>query len=293
MRVCVGSPGIFSTRKCRSATLAICGRCVIVITCARSASRPQRLGDAMRGLAADAGVDLVEDHRLAARDGSDRQRDARELAARRGLRDGRKRQAAVQANEEGDVVDCRSGPDPARRNSATNSPSPMPISASSRGDLGREARRRLLAGGVELAGERSRHVAPRRPALRPRPRPDRSRRRSPPAPRALRPRVRAAPRSSGRGTGALPRRSGRGRPRPARAAPALPRASSGSRAARWRSRADAARRRAARRPHGRAPGRSAPAVRRRARRQRRGRTRRRLRRARALRPPPRRPRRAR
>ena len=37
--VCVGSPGTFSTRKWRSATLAICGRCVIVITCARSASR--------------------------------------------------------------------------------------------------------------------------------------------------------------------------------------------------------------------------------------------------------------
>jgi hypothetical protein len=32
MRVCVGSPAIFSTRKWRSATLAICGRCVIVIT---------------------------------------------------------------------------------------------------------------------------------------------------------------------------------------------------------------------------------------------------------------------
>ena len=39
MRVCVGSPGTFSTRKWRSATLAICGRCVIVSTCARSASR--------------------------------------------------------------------------------------------------------------------------------------------------------------------------------------------------------------------------------------------------------------
>src|SRR6185503_10737541 len=39
MRVWVGSPGTFSTRKCWSATLAICGRCVIVSTCARSASR--------------------------------------------------------------------------------------------------------------------------------------------------------------------------------------------------------------------------------------------------------------
>ena len=39
MRVCVGSPGTFSTRKCRSARLAICGRCVIVTTCAAPASR--------------------------------------------------------------------------------------------------------------------------------------------------------------------------------------------------------------------------------------------------------------
>ena len=39
IRVWVGSPGIFSTRKCRSARLAICGRWVIVITCARPASR--------------------------------------------------------------------------------------------------------------------------------------------------------------------------------------------------------------------------------------------------------------
>src|SRR5205807_2354724 len=39
IRVWVGSPGTFSTRKWRSATLAICGRCVIVITWARVASR--------------------------------------------------------------------------------------------------------------------------------------------------------------------------------------------------------------------------------------------------------------
>ena len=32
IRVCVGSPATFSTLKCRSATRAICGRCVIVIT---------------------------------------------------------------------------------------------------------------------------------------------------------------------------------------------------------------------------------------------------------------------
>src|SRR6185503_2237211 len=37
--VCVGSPGTFSTRKWRSASDAICGRCVIVTTWARSARR--------------------------------------------------------------------------------------------------------------------------------------------------------------------------------------------------------------------------------------------------------------
>src|SRR5437879_929091 len=39
MRVCVGSPGTFSTRNWRSASAAICGRWVIVTTCARSARR--------------------------------------------------------------------------------------------------------------------------------------------------------------------------------------------------------------------------------------------------------------
>src|SRR5690242_17061377 len=43
---------------------------------------PERVGDRVRRHAADAGVDLVEDHRLPAGDGGDRERDARELAAR-------------------------------------------------------------------------------------------------------------------------------------------------------------------------------------------------------------------
>ena len=47
----------------------------------------QRPADGVRRLAADAGVDLVEDQRLAARDRGDRERDARELAARRRLGD--------------------------------------------------------------------------------------------------------------------------------------------------------------------------------------------------------------
>jgi hypothetical protein len=46
----------------------------------------ERLRHTMRSLAADARVDLVEHHRVAARDGSDRERDPRELAARGGIR---------------------------------------------------------------------------------------------------------------------------------------------------------------------------------------------------------------
>ena len=108
IRVCVGSPGTFSTRKCVSATLAICGRCVIVSTWARSARRWQRGGDRVRGHAADAGVDLVEDERLAPGDGSERERDARELAARGGVGDRREREAGVRPDEERHLVGARS-----------------------------------------------------------------------------------------------------------------------------------------------------------------------------------------
>ena len=67
--------------------LAICGRCVIVTTCARPARRRSVSATACAVCAADAGVDLVEDDRLAAADGRDRERDARELAARGRLGD--------------------------------------------------------------------------------------------------------------------------------------------------------------------------------------------------------------
>ena len=46
----------------------------------------QRLADRVRGLAADAGVDLVEDQRVAAGDRGDRQRNPRQLAAGRRFR---------------------------------------------------------------------------------------------------------------------------------------------------------------------------------------------------------------
>ena len=104
MRVCVGSPGTFSTRKWRSATLAICGRCVIVSDLCPPGEPLQRLAHRVRRAAADARVDLVEDERLAAAYRRDREGDPRELAARCGLRDRRERQARVRADQEGDAV---------------------------------------------------------------------------------------------------------------------------------------------------------------------------------------------
>jgi len=81
--------------------LAIWGRCVIVTTCARPASRRSVSATAC---AADARVDLVEDERLAAGDGCEGERDARELAARGRLRDWGKRQTGVRSDQEDGVV---------------------------------------------------------------------------------------------------------------------------------------------------------------------------------------------
>ena len=64
----------------------------------------QRTADRVRGLAADARVDLVEDHRRPAADRGDRERDAGQLAAGGRLGDGRERQARVRAHEERDAV---------------------------------------------------------------------------------------------------------------------------------------------------------------------------------------------
>ena len=64
----------------------------------------QGLRDRVRGLAADAGVDLVEDHRLPAGDRGDRERDARELAAGGGLGDRAERQARRSAGQEHRLV---------------------------------------------------------------------------------------------------------------------------------------------------------------------------------------------
>jgi hypothetical protein len=65
---------------------------------------PQRLSDRVCRLAADARVDLVEDHRLPTADGCDGERDSRQLATRGRLGDRRKREARVRADQERDLV---------------------------------------------------------------------------------------------------------------------------------------------------------------------------------------------
>ena len=64
----------------------------------------QRRRDRVRRHAADPRVDLVEDERLAAGHRRERERDARQLAARGRVRDRRERQAGVRADEERRLV---------------------------------------------------------------------------------------------------------------------------------------------------------------------------------------------
>ena len=130
----------------------------------------QRLADGVRGLAADAGVDLVEHHRLAAADGRDRERDPRQLAARRGLGDRPERQAGVRPDEERRPRRRPTAPGSAARSSARNSPSPRPTPASSAATASANARR----------GRARAPRAARRGAGRPRP----ARARAPRPPRA-------------------------------------------------------------------------------------------------------------
>ena len=64
----------------------------------------QRRGDGVRGHAADAGVDLVEDERLATSNSSERESDARELSSRGGVGDRREREAWIRPDEERHVI---------------------------------------------------------------------------------------------------------------------------------------------------------------------------------------------
>ena len=93
--------------KCRSATLAICGRWVIVSTCARSASR-RRTPATRCAVTPPMPASISSKHeRLAARDGGERERDARELSARGGLGDRPERQARVGPDQEDGLVGAR------------------------------------------------------------------------------------------------------------------------------------------------------------------------------------------
>ena len=251
-----GRPATFSTQKWRSASAAICGRCVIVITCARSDEPLEDAADGVRGLAADAGVDLVEDERLAAGDRRDRERDAGELAARRGLGDRAERQARVRADEEDRLVATgRAGL------ALAQLADELAVAHADVVQLGGDGVGERRRGGVPLGAELERERVRRAP------RPPRAPAR-PPAPgsapsssaassAAPRRRARAAPRRSGSGSGASPRRCGRALPRAPRGGPARPRARRGTSAARTRSRAGAARRRAARRRRAASSGREA------------------------------------
>ncbi len=85
----------------------------------------------VRGHAADAGVDLVEDERLSARDRGERESDAGELAAGGRFRHGTERKPWFGPDQKDGLVRCRSGQARARPSSTRNSPSPIPSSLSS------------------------------------------------------------------------------------------------------------------------------------------------------------------
>ena len=158
IRVCVGSPGDLLDAEVAVGEARDL-RQVRDRDDLRAAGEPaQRLADGVRGLAADAGVDLVEDHRLAAADGRDRERDPRQLAARGGLGDRPERQAGVRAHEERDLVGARRRP--ARRRAAR------------RGTRPRRGRRRRARAATASANAGAAACAPRaarRGGGRPRP----------------------------------------------------------------------------------------------------------------------------
>ena len=258
MRVCVGSPGTFSTLKWRSATLAICGRCVIVITCARSARRRSVSATACAVWPPMPASISSKTIVVPAADRGDRERDPRQLAAGGRLGDRRERQALVRTDEEGHLVGAGRARAPARQldpELALAEPDPVrarPATASGERLGGgapvlREALRQLLSASSRASASAlgCRLAAGRRPSSSAASSRSRLRR----AGQELAVRLAA-------GSAASCRRSARARTRPARAGRAPPRASRGSGAARAPSPPGAARRPAARRRRARAPARS-------------------------------------
>ena len=122
--------------KWRSASDAICGRWVMQSTWRPAAERAQLLADRARGLAADAGVDLVEHERRRRRpragDAHQREHHARELAARRDLAQRPGGHARVRRDQELDLVAAGRPVAVARRDSATSNVAPSIASSASR-----------------------------------------------------------------------------------------------------------------------------------------------------------------
>ncbi len=174
IRVCVGSPGTFSTRKCLSATLAICGRCVIVSTCARSASRCSVAATAC----------AVTPPMPASISSKTSVSPPATAASARAMRESSPPEAvsAIGANGRPGFGRMRNvtssapvAPASRSRSSTRNSPSPMPSEASSSATASRERFRVRLACGAQLGRDRvharlgalHRALSPPRPDRRP------------------------------------------------------------------------------------------------------------------------------
>ena len=199
----------------------------------------QRRRDRVRSLAADAGVDLVEDHRLASSDGGDRERDARELAPGGGLRDRPEREPGVRADQENGLVDARRAGIALAQLDAE-----LPLAHADAAQLLRDGVGERGGGRLPRRAQPGCELRPssplRPPAPRLRRRPGRARPRAPPA-RPGRPQpARAGRRSPLRRSGGVRPRSAPARPRRARAGRAPPPARRGTRGGRSRPRAAAA-----------------------------------------------------
>ena len=209
----------------------------------------QRRRDRVGSLAADPGVDLVEDHRRPPPHPPRRSQARRGRARPRGrLGDGAERQACVRTDQE----DCFVCAGRARVAVAQLDPELALAHADAAQLLGDGVGERVgrgFAGGAKLGREPLPAPPPR--SASPRPQPDRgpsSSAASSPAPRL---RARAGRRSPSRRSGGVHPRSAPARPRRARAGRARLRARRGSRAGRSRPRAAAARRPPAPRPRAR------------------------------------------
>ena len=134
-----GQPGVvtepsldFSTTTCRSAYAATCGRWVTTRTWASRASRGQPAADLDRGLAADAGVDLVEDERRHRAGAGQRHLEGQhhpgQLAARGALVQRARLGAGVGGEQELDLVDARTAPNRSRARARRRSAAPSSAS---------------------------------------------------------------------------------------------------------------------------------------------------------------------